>query len=136
MISIHGLICVHDLKLGRDAEAGARTKYVVELAKALAKQPNVERVDLVTRRVVASEISDDYAEAIEALAENAQIIRISRPGRSILKEALWEHLDSFADNLLSWLHSQPRWPDVLHSHYADAGYVSVESDNGGDRTVW
>ncbi|PPD03814.1 MAG: HAD family hydrolase [Methylobacter sp.] len=126
LISIHGLIRGHDLELGRDADTGGQTKYVVELAKALAKQANVERVNLVTRRVVASEVSDDYAEAVEALAENAQIIRIDAgPEGYIRKEELWDHLDSFADKLLSWLHSQPRWPDVLHSHYADAGYVGV-----------
>ncbi|MDD2759218.1 MAG: HAD family hydrolase [Methylomonas sp.] len=126
LISIHGLIRAHNLELGRDADTGGQTKYVVELAKALAKQANVERVDLVTRRIVDSEVSDDYAEAVEALADNAQIIRIDAgPEGYIRKEELWDHLDSFADNLLSWLHGQPRWPDVLHSHYADAGYVGV-----------
>ncbi|WAR44113.1 HAD family hydrolase [Methylomonas rapida] len=126
MISIHGLIRGHDLELGRDADTGGQTKYVVELAKALAKQPNVERVDLVTRRIIDSDISHDYAEPVEPLAENAQIIRVDAgPEGYIRKEELWDHLDSFADNLLSWLHRQSRWPDVLHSHYADAGYVGV-----------
>ena len=126
LISVHGLIRARDLELGRDADTGGQTKYVVELAKALAKQPNVERVDLVTRRVIDSEISPDYAEPIEPLAENAQIVRIDAgPEGYISKEELWDHLDSFADNLLSWLHLQPRLPDILHSHYADAGYVGV-----------
>ncbi|MCQ8118803.1 HAD family hydrolase [Methylomonas rosea] len=126
LISIHGLIRGHCLELGRDADTGGQTKYVVELAKALAKQSHVGRVDLITRRIVDSEVSADYAEAVEALAENAQIIRIDAgPEGYIRKEELWDHLDSFADNLLSWLHSQPHWPDVLHSHYADAGYVGV-----------
>jgi len=126
LISVHGLIRSHDLELGRDADTGGQTKYVVELAKALAKQPHVERVDLVTRRIVDDEVGPDYAAPVEALAENAQIVRIEAgPEGYIRKEELWDHLDSFADNLLSWLHSQPRWPDILHSHYADAGYVGV-----------
>lgn len=126
LISVHGLIRSHDLELGRDADTGGQTKYVVELAKALAKQPNVERVDLVTRLVVDSQTASDYAQPIEALAENARIIRIETgPEGYISKEELWDHLDSFADNLLSWLHRQPRLPDILHSHYADAGYVGV-----------
>lgn len=126
LISIHGLIRGHDLELGRDADTGGQTKYVVELAKALAQQPNVERVDLVTRRIIDSEVSTDYAEPIELLAKNLQIIRIEAgPEAYICKEELWDHLDSFADNLLSWLHRQPRLPDILHSHYADAGYVGV-----------
>lgn len=126
LISIHGLIRGQHLELGRDADTGGQTKYVVELAKALAKQPNVERVDLATRRVADPSVSADYADPIETLAENAQIVRIDAgPESYIRKEALWEYLDSFADNLLAWLQRQPRWPDIIHSHYADAGYVGV-----------
>jgi sucrose-phosphate synthase len=126
LISIHGLIRGHNLDLGRDADTGGQTKYVVELAKALVKLPEVGRVDLVTRRVVNSGLSPDYASPIEQLADNAQIIRIETgPEEYIHKEDLWDHLDSFADNLINWLHRQPRLPDVLHSHYADAGYVGV-----------
>ncbi len=126
LISIHGLIRGHNLELGRDADTGGQTKYVVELAKALAKHPDVERVDLITRRIIDSEVDADYAEPVEHLADNAQIVRIAAgPETYIRKEELWDHLDSFADNLLSWLHSQARWPDILHSHYADAGYVGV-----------
>jgi sucrose-phosphate synthase len=126
LISVHGLIRGRNLELGRDADTGGQTKYVVELAKALTKQPNVERVDLITRRIIDSEVSPDYAEPIEPLVENAQIVRIEAgPEGYIRKEELWDHLDSFADNLLTWLHRQPRLPDILHSHYADAGYVGV-----------
>jgi sucrose-phosphate synthase len=126
LISVHGLIRGSDLELGRDADTGGQTKYVVDLAKALAKQSNVERVDLVTRRVIDSEVSPDYDAPFELLAENAQIVRIEAgPEGYIRKEDLWDHLDSFTDNLLSWLHRQPRLPDILHSHYADAGYVGV-----------
>lgn len=126
LISIHGLIRSRDLELGRDADTGGQTKYVVELATALAKQPDVERVDLVTRRIIDAEVGPDYAELIEPLADTARIVRIEAgPEGYIRKEDLWDHLDSFADNLLGWLHQQPRSPDILHSHYADAGYVGV-----------
>lgn len=126
LISVHGLIRSRDLELGRDPDTGGQTKYVVELGKALAKQPGVERVDLVTRRIPAEDVSPDYAEPLETLAANAQIVRIEcGPEEYIPKEQLWDHLDGFADNLLSWLHQQPRLPDILHSHYADAGYVGL-----------
>jgi sucrose-phosphate synthase len=52
MLSIHGLIRGHDLELGRDADTGGQTKYVVDLARALGERADVSRVDLVTRRVV------------------------------------------------------------------------------------
>lgn len=126
LISIHGLIRGHDLELGRDADTGGQTKYVVELAEALAKHPDVERVDLLTRLIIDPTVSPDYAEAVEMLADNARIIRIEAgPDAYIPKEELWDHLDNFADNVLAWLHNQPRLPDILHSHYADAGYVGL-----------
>lgn len=126
LISIHGLIRGQNLELGRDADTGGQTKYVVELAKALALQPHVKRVDLITRRIIDSDITADYAEPIERLSKNAQIVRIDAgPEAYIPKEELWDHLDNFADNLLSWLHSQTDLPDLLHTHYADAGYVGL-----------
>jgi sucrose-phosphate synthase len=126
LISIHGLIRGQDLELGRDADTGGQTKYVVELARSLAKQPQVERVDLVTRRIIDDAVSDDYRAVTEPLADNAQIVRIEAgPDAYIPKEELWSHLDGFTDRLFTWLHTQPRLPDLLHSHYADAGYVGV-----------
>jgi sucrose-phosphate synthase len=126
LISIHGLIRGHDLELGRDADTGGQTKYVVELAKALALQPNVERVDLVTRRIVDDAVDADYSAVTESLGARVQIVRIEAgPDAYIPKEELWSHLDSFTDRLFTWLHDQPRLPDILHTHYADAGYVGV-----------
>ena len=41
LISVHGLIRGTDLELGRDGDTGGQTKYVVELARALAAQADV-----------------------------------------------------------------------------------------------
>lgn len=126
LISIHGLIRGRDLELGRDADTGGQTKYVVDLARALGECDAVERIDLVTRRVVDPAISEDYAVPVECLSDSARIIRIDAgPDEYIPKEQLWDHLDSFLDNLTLWLNAQPRMPDAVHSHYPDAGYVAV-----------
>ncbi|MBL6988041.1 MAG: glycosyltransferase, partial [Methylobacter sp.] len=126
LISVHGLIRGHDLELGRDADTGGQTKYVVDLAKALAQQKTVDRVDLVTREVIDPEISDDYGNPCEQLNEQVRIIRIAAgPDGYLKKEELWDYLDIFTDNLLHWLNLQPKMPDILHSHYADAGYVGM-----------
>ena len=130
IISIHGLIRGHDLELGRDADTGGQTKYVVDMATALARQDDVARVDLVTRRVVDDAVSEDYAQRIEPLSDKARIVRIDAgPEEYIPKEQLWDHLDSFMDNLMLWLNEQDRPPDLVHSHYADAGYVGVRLAN-------
>ena len=126
LISIHGLIRGHDLELGRDADTGGQTLYVVELARALGERDDVERIDLVTRRVADPAVSADYARSEETLSSKVRIIRIDAgPDEYIPKEQLWDHLDSFTDNLVDWVREQPRVPDIVHSHYADAGYVGV-----------
>ena len=52
LISVHGLIRGEALELGRDADTGGQTLYVVELARALAERPEVDQVDLFTRCIV------------------------------------------------------------------------------------
>lgn len=126
LISVHGLIRGHDLELGRDADTGGQTKYVVELARALAGHPGVSRVDLVTRLVRDPRISADYSRPLEPLGENCRLVRIEAgPDAYLPKEQLWDHLDALADNLLAFLREQERLPALVHSHYADAGYVGV-----------
>ena len=130
LISVHGLIRGEDLELGRDADTGGQTKYVLDLTRAISERDDVGRVDLVTRRIRDTAVSEDYAQPVEALSDKARIIRIDAgPDEYLPKEQLWDHLDSFMDNLVNWLNSQHRTPDLVHSHYADAGYVGTRLAN-------
>jgi sucrose-phosphate synthase len=127
MISLHGLIRSKELELGRDADTGGQTLYVTALAENLAKHPEVEKVDLVTRLVDDEALSDDYAKPIEKLNEYAQIVRLDfGPSKYIKKESLWGHLNQAVDKCLSYLRTQGRLPDLIHTHYADAGYVGEQ----------
>jgi sucrose-phosphate synthase len=124
LISIHGLIRGHDLELGRDADTGGQIKYVVELSKALADQPEVARVDLLTRLVDDPAVDENYGVPVEQINGNLRIVRIEAgPAGYISKELLWDNLDTFVDNSIRYLEQQERLPDLLHSHYADAGYT-------------
>ena len=130
LLSIHGLIRGEGLELGRDADTGGQTKYVVDLARALARHPDVARVDLVTRLISDPAVDSEYSREEEELEAGARIIRIPcGPDQYIAKEQLWDHLDSFTDNLMDWLSGQERSPSIIHSHYADAGYVGVRLSN-------
>ncbi len=130
LLSIHGLIRGQEMELGRDADTGGQTLYVVDLARALAERDDVDRVDLMTRRVIDPTVSADYAEPIEQLSGKARIVRIDAgPEEYIAKEQLWDHLDGFMDNLVATLNADSRMPDMVHSHYADAGYVGVRLSN-------
>lgn len=124
LISVHGLIRGERLELGRDADTGGQTTYVVELAKALGNLPEVGEVLLITRQIDDPTVDGSYAQPIEPLGNGVRIVRIEAgPPSYLAKEDLWDHLDAFADNALNYLQELPRLPDLLHSHYADAGYV-------------
>lgn len=126
LFSVHGLIRGENLELGRDADTGGQTLYVVELARALAERPEVEQVDLFTRRIVDAAVDADYAESEESLGSKARIVRLSAgPDGYIRKELLWDFLDAFADNALDYFRAHGRAPNFVHSHYADAGYVGL-----------
>jgi sucrose-phosphate synthase len=127
MFSLHGLIRGRDLELGRDADTGGQTKYVVELARALAARPEVELVELFTRRIDDPRVSDDYDQEVEELAPGARIVRLRAGGsRYRRKELLWPHLDAYVTEVLRWTRALGRTPDVVHAHYADAGAVAME----------
>jgi sucrose-phosphate synthase len=127
LYSIHGLIRARNLELGRDADTGGQTKYIVELAEALGTDPRVKQVDLFTRLIDDKRVSDDYAQPIETINERARIVRIPCGGKAYKrKELLWDSLDEFVDKTLRFIRSDKLAPDVVHGHYADGGYVAAE----------
>ena len=127
LYSIHGLIRGYDAELGRDADTGGQVVYVLELAKALSEHPKVEKVELVTRLISDKKVSEDYSVPVEKSNDKFRIIRIKCGGRKyIRKELLWDHLEEFVDKSIKYIKSVGRLPDVIHSHYADAGYVCTE----------
>lgn len=130
LYSIHGLIRTNDLELGRDADTGGQVKYVIELAKALSRDERVGRVELITRQIKDKNISDDYSQIEEKINDKLSILRIrAGGGKYIRKELLWNHLEEFVDKSIKHIKSIGRLPDVIHSHYADAGYVCSELTN-------
>ncbi len=127
LYSIHGLIRGHNLELGRDADTGGQTKYVFELANTLSMHPEVEKIELVTRRIDDKNLSKDYSVPVEKVNDKFDIIRIrAGGGKYIRKELLWNHLEEFIDKSIKYLKDKKRLPDFIHSHYADAGHVCIE----------
>lgn len=125
LISLHGLIRVQDAELGRDADTGGQVKYVLELAKELAEQPQVREVELITRQIIDPRVDDDYSRVEEQIADNARLIRIPfGPKRYLRKESLWPWIDLFVDQAL--VHFRRNGvPDIIHGHYADAGLAGA-----------
>jgi sucrose-phosphate synthase len=126
MFSLHGLIRSENLEMGRDADTGGQIKYVLEEGLELSRQPGVKRVDLFTRQIRDPAVSDDYSVPIEEVTEKFRIIRIPCGGRKYLrKELLWGHLDEYIDKTVKFIKREGELPDVVHGHYADAGYVAM-----------
>ncbi|KAK4482582.1 hypothetical protein RD792_009745 [Penstemon davidsonii] len=148
LISLHGLVRGENMELGRDSDTGGQIKYIVELARALAKMPGIYRVDLFTRQVSSPEVDWSYGEPTEMLttcfeddsvdvgeSSGAYIVRIPFGPRDkyLRKELLWPHIQEFVDGALAHILNmskalgeqigggQPVWPYVIHGHYADAG---------------
>ncbi|MFP4167280.1 MAG: HAD-IIB family hydrolase [Desulfonatronovibrionaceae bacterium] len=123
-LSVHGLVRGQEPELGRDPDTGGQVKYVIELARALGKNPNVRRVDLLTRKVIDPKVDAIYAQSKEDLAENVHIFRIKcGPNRYLRKEVLWPYMDVFVDQALQHIRQVGQVPDIIHGHYADAGYA-------------
>jgi len=125
-LHLHGLFRGHDLELGRDPDTGGQTTYVLELARAMAARPEVERVEVLTRSIHDPRVDADYGRPYEALGPRLAIRRLRfGPGGYLPKEQFWPHLDALASNLADSLLAAPRLPDWIHAHYADAGYVGA-----------
>ena len=123
MHSMHGLFRSHDLELGRDEDTGGQIVYVLELAKALGQLKAVDKVDIITRRII-DKAYPGYSKRVEDVSDDVSIVRIDcGPKRYVMKVDLWPHLREFADNCRKYIKRAGRLPDVLQSNYADSGYV-------------
>jgi sucrose-phosphate synthase len=126
IINIHGLVRADEIEMGRDADTGGQTRYVIDLVKELSTREDVE-VDLFTRKLGDKRIASDYKKNFEHIGDSARIVRLPCGGlKYIRKEKLWPHLDEYVDNLIEFFRSEGRVPDVIHGHYADGGYIATE----------
>lgn len=127
LFSVHGLVRAHNLEMGRDADTGGQILYVLELARALSEREEIRKVDFFTRYIQDKSVSDDYSVPVEEVNEKLRIIRIQAGGKKYLrKEQLWPFLDEFVDKTIKFIQSENDIPDIVHGHYADAGYIVTQ----------
>ena len=127
LFSIHGLLRMENMELGRDADTGGQIKYLVELANNLSASKRVRKVDLFTRFIDQKDIDESYSIPVEKINDKLRIVRIKCGGRKyIRKELLWPHMQEYIDKTIKFIKSEGEIPDFVHGHYADAGYVAME----------
>lgn len=123
LYQLHGLIRSKDLELGIDEDTGGQIIYIIELAKALADLAEVSRVEIVTR-LFKDNKHPGYSLSFEQLNEKVGIVRVPcGPSKYLNKVDLWNYLDEFVENINYYIESDEKKPDIVHSHYGDAGYV-------------
>ncbi|MBD3203788.1 glycosyltransferase [Candidatus Woesearchaeota archaeon] len=123
MHSMHGLFRSKNLELGRDEDTGGQIVYVLELAKALGKKKDIDKVDIITRRIIDDQYPG-YSEKIEEVTEKVNIVRINcGPKKYIKKVNLWPYLPEFIENVKKYIKKIDRKPDIFQSNYADSGKV-------------
>lgn len=126
LYSLHGLFTPGSPHLGCDRDNGGQIVYVLDLVRELSMHPDVGHVTLVTRRIDDPRFGKAYAAPYERLGPKCSIRRISFGGSSYLpKELLWPHLEEAAQAILSDARRTREVPDLIHGHYADAGWVAA-----------
>jgi len=127
LVNVHGLLKGSGLEIGRDADNGGQTKYVFEFADHLSRRPEIKQVHIFTRLIDDKALSPEYAAPLEVLNPKLDIRRILFGGKKYkLKEQLWDHLDEFVNQAIKHIKEHKIYPDWIHSHYGDAGYVAVD----------
>lgn len=116
MLSVHGYF--DPVPVLGATDTGGQVTYVLELSNHLAALGL--KVDIFTRRFGGRTEADP-------VSDNVRVIRIAAGGDGFIrKEDLFPHLDELADNLASYIDRHNLEYDLLHSHYWDAGYVSMK----------
>ena len=68
-------------------------------------------------------ISSDYSEVEEKVNDKFSIIRVRAGGGKYSgRNFSGISLEEFVDKSIKHIKSVGRFPDIIHSHYADAGY--------------
>ncbi|MCF7946200.1 MAG: glycosyl transferase family 1, partial [Spirochaetia bacterium] len=89
LVNIHGLLRSENIEMGRDADTGGQTRYVLEMVKELSTHKDVT-IDIMTRRIQDKRVSNDYSKKFEEISDNCRIVRLACGGKKyVRKERLW-----------------------------------------------
>lgn len=111
MISTHGYVAAEP-ELGKP-DTGGQVVYVLELSKCLARLGC--QVDILTRRFGGQA-------RVEHVADRCRLLRFPcGPDAFIPKEALWEHIPEWVQNVGRFVRTKGLRYAFILSHYWDAG---------------
>ncbi len=124
-IALQGCLQAGPIEYGNTADTGGHIRYLLELVEALSKQPAVARQIIVTRAFRCPTLGAQYALPTEQMSDGVELWRcFGDTDRYLAKEDLWSELPTLTRNLERRLCRSALWPDVIHAHYADAGWIA------------
>lgn len=124
-IALGGCLKGPPVAYGITEDTGGHISYILGAMEALAKHPGVARADIVTRLFDDPRYGSVHSQPIEVLSPKSRIIRIDSGNRAYLtKEELARDRAAFTEALIAHLRAQPKLPDVIHAHFADAADVA------------
>ena len=125
-LALGGCLKAPPVQFGVTADTGGHIAYVLDAASHQASRPEVDRVEIVTRRFEDERFDPVHAQPREAVAPGLAIIRIGTAHtRYLEKEALAADLPDFTQAFCDHLAAQDTRPDVIHAHFADAAAVAM-----------
>lgn len=126
-IALQGCLRANHVEYGATADTGGHIRYLLELAKASSASPRIDRIELVTRAFSTGGTFDPcYCEAYETIDAKTRIVRLgTNDPRYLAKEDLWRDHDALIAALIDHIEALDHKPDLIHAHYADAGFVAA-----------
>ncbi len=125
-IALQGCLRANDVEYGITADTGGHIRYLLDLVTASRRNPEIDRIEIVTRAFHHVAYAECYAEPVETIDGTTRIVRLATASAAYLvKEELWTEHDSLVEALVAHIAGLDRRPDVLHAHYADAGLVAA-----------
>ena len=113
------------VEFGLTEDTGGHITYVLGAATALAERDDVNRVEIATRLIEDAMLGEAYGVAYEPINSKLAIRRIATTNRAYLsKRDAAQDRAAFTSALIETIAAQPRRPDIVHAHFADAAEVA------------
>ena len=126
-IALQGCLRARDVPYGLTPDTGGHIKYLLELVAACDAQPSVTRQQIVVRRFQDENLGAIYGQDVERVSSKTDIVRLAgETSGYVAKEEMFRELDALANTLEAHIAALDCRPDLIHAHYADAGWLAAQ----------
>lgn len=126
-IALQGCLKPTDVDYGITPDTGGHIKYLLELVESVEDACRDVVQEVIVRRFDDVRLGMEYAVRNEPISARSAIVRIDGSSdRYLPKEDLRSELPALTRSLKAHIQSADRLPDIIHAHYADAGWLASE----------